>query len=49
MRMPAHIGQLASEDVAGVLGMQRIDLRVLRAIKIVKIVALNGLMQKRKA
>ena len=47
--MAAHVGEHASEDVARVLRMQRIDLRVLGAIEIVKVVALNGLMQKRKA
>ena len=47
--MPAHIGQRTTENVAGVLRMPGIDLCVLRAIQVVKIVALNGLMKEGQA
>ena len=46
--MAAHIDQVALKDVARVIRMQRIDLRVFGAVEIVRIVALNGLVQKRK-
>ena len=49
MRMAAHIHHLAKENVARVHGMQRINLRVLSAIKIDAIVALNGLIEKRES
>lgn len=46
MRMPAHIHCPAQENIAGVRRMQRIDLRVLRAIEIVDVVALDGLIEE---
>ena len=48
MRMAAHIHHLAQENVADVQRMERVDLRVLSAVKIVDIVALNGLIEERK-
>src|SRR5579863_4000450 len=49
MRLAAHVHHVAAEDIVSVIGMQRVDLRVLRAVEIVKIVALNGLMKKWQA
>ena len=48
MRMAAHIHHLAKENVAGVQRMQRLNLRVLSAVKIVDIVALDGLVEKKE-
>ena len=47
--MPAHVHFLPKKDVPRMGGMQRIDLRTLRALKVIKIVALNGLIQERQA
>src|SRR5690349_3514357 len=47
--MPAHIHDLAHERVAGMRWMQRLYLRVLSAIEIIDIVALNRLIQERQA
>jgi len=47
--MAAHIHHLALENVAGVQRMQRVNLRVLGAIEIVDIVALDGLIEKRQS
>ena len=49
MGMAAHIYHLAKENVARVHGMQRIDLGMLSPVKIVDIVALNGLIEKRQS
>ena len=46
--MPAHVDQIALENILGVRRMQRIDLRVLGAVEIIRIVALNRLMEKRQ-
>ena len=46
--MTAHIHHLAQENIAGVQGMQRIYLRVLCAVEIVDIVALDGLVKERE-
>ena len=48
MGMAAHFHHLAKENVAGVQRMERIDLRMLSAVEIVDIVALNGLIKKRQ-
>src|SRR5581483_5278042 len=47
--MSAHIHHVAQKHVAGVERMQRIDLGVLRAVEIVDVVALDGLVQERQA
>jgi hypothetical protein len=46
--MTSHVHETALEDVAGVSGMQRIDLGVFGTLQIVEIVALNRLVQKRE-
>jgi hypothetical protein len=46
--LAAHINQVAEEQIAGVSGMEGIDLGMLGAVEVVEIVALNGLMEKRK-
>src|SRR5690348_4517237 len=48
MRMAAHIDHIAKEDIARVIGMERIDLRVLGSSQIVDVIALNGLTEKLK-
>ena len=48
MRMPPHVHHLSHEDVACVVGMQRIQLRVLGARQIIDVVALNRLIQERQ-
>ena len=47
--MAAHVHGDAQKHVAGVVGMQRIDLRVLGAGEIVDVVALNRLVEKGQA
>ena len=47
--MAAHIHHLAQENVAGVHGMERIDLSVLGAIEIINVVALYGLIEERES
>ena len=49
MRMPAHVYHLPQKSIARVVGMQRINLRVLRAVKIIRVVALDRLVQKGEA
>ena len=49
MRMAAHFHHIAEKNVTRVIGMQRLDLRMLRAIQIIDIVALNRLVKKRQA
>ena len=49
MRLSAHIDIAAHEDVRGVLGMQRLDLRVGGLGEIEDVVALEGLVEKRQA
>ena len=49
MGLPAHVHQVAKEEIARVSRMEGIDLGVLSAVEIVEIVALNGLMKKWKA
>src|SRR5690242_10138845 len=48
MRMASHIDHIAQEYITRVIGMQRIDLRVLGSGQIVDVIALNGLIEKRK-
>ena len=48
MRMPAHVHHVSHEQVADVIGMKRLYLRVLGAREIVDFIALNGLIQKRQ-
>ena len=47
--MPAHVHRLALKDIFRVTRMRGINERVLRAEKIVRIVALYRLVQKRQA
>ena len=47
MWMAAHVHKIALKFESRVVWMQRIDLRVLRSIQVVRIVALNRLKQKR--
>ncbi len=49
MRLPAHIDIAAHEDVGGVLGMKRLDLRVRGLGEIQNVVALEGLVEKGQA
>jgi hypothetical protein len=42
--MAAHIDEIALKQKAGVRGMQRIDLRMLRAVQKIDVVSLNGLI-----
>ena len=44
MRMPAHVHHLSHEKVMHVIGMERLDLRVLGGGQIVDLVTLNGLI-----
>ena len=46
MRMAPHVHHLAQKNVAGVHWMQWIDLRVLGAIEVINIVALDSLVEK---
>ena len=46
MRLPAHIDVAAHEDVRGVLGMKRLNLRVRGFGEIKNVVALEGLVEK---
>ena len=48
MRVALHANHAPLKRVVSVIGMQRIDLRVLGAVKIVEIVALDGLIEKRR-
>src|SRR5260370_42150711 len=48
MRMSPHVHDSAHECIARMRGMQRIDLRVLRSVEIVDVVALNRLIQEGK-
>ncbi len=48
MRMAAHVNHLAQIGIAHMRGMQWIYLSVLRAGKVVYVVALNGLIEKRQ-
>ena len=48
MRMAAHVDRYALKEVAGVRGVKRIDLRMLGSVKVIQIVALNGLSEKRQ-
>jgi len=48
MWMPAHVHHLTKKEIACVRGMQRIDLRVLRPVQIVDVVALDRLVEKRQ-
>lgn len=48
MRLAAHVDHAAQERSERVVGMQRLDLRVLGFGQIVDVVALNGLVQKRQ-
>src|SRR5579871_2103624 len=47
--MAPGIDELPHENVAHIIGMQRIDLGVLGSVEILKIVALNGFVEKRQA
>ncbi len=49
MRVAAQVDVVAAEDVGDVGGMQRLDLRVRRFGDVDIVVALNGLVQKRKS
>src|SRR5712692_1334345 len=49
MRMPAHIHQVALKQIARVIRMQRLDLRMLGGVQVISIVALDGLMEERQA
>ena len=49
MRLAAHIDVAAHEDVGGVLGMQRLDLRVRGLGEIEHVVALERLIQEGQA
>ena len=49
MRVALHRHDLTQEDIAGVVGMQRINLRMLRSRQVINVVALNGLVEKRDA
>ena len=49
MRMPAHRHANPLKQIFGVMRMQRIDQRVLRAFEVVKIVPLHRLIEKRQA
>ncbi len=49
VRLSAHIDIAAHEDVGGVLGMERLDLRVGGLGEIEDVVALEGLVEKRQA
>ena len=44
--MTAHVHHLSEECVARMVRMQRIDLGVLRAVQVIHVVALQGLVQK---
>ena len=46
MRLAAHVDIAAHEHVLGVLGMQRLDLRVRGLGEIENVVALQGLVQE---
>src|SRR5260370_42517327 len=48
MWMPPHIHNSAHECILRMRGMPGIDLRVLRPVEIVDVVALNGLIQEGK-
>ena len=47
--MPSHVHHLPKKRVARMIGMQRIDLRVLSSIKIIDVVPLNGLVEEWQA
>ena len=47
--MAAHVHGHALKHVASMRGMQRIDLRVFGALQVIKVVALDGLVEERKA
>ena len=47
--MPAHVHQVALKKILRMRRMQRLDLRVLRAVQVIGVVPLNRLIQKRKA
>ena len=49
VRMPTHVHHVAEKNITSVVRMQRLNLRVLRAVKIIDIVALNRLVEKRQA
>ena len=49
MGLPAHVHQVAKEEIACVSGMEGIDLGVLSAVEVVEIVALYRLLQKWEA
>jgi hypothetical protein len=49
MRVAAHLDQVAVEQIFRVVGMQRLDLRVLCAVQIIEVVALNRLVEKGQA
>ena len=46
MRVAAHVDQIAERNVVRVIGVQGFDLRVLGAVQVENVVALNGLMEK---
>jgi hypothetical protein len=49
MGVAAHIDEIAEEDIAGVVGMEGIDLGVLGGGEVIVVVALDGLVQERQA
>src|SRR5258708_7868162 len=49
MRVTSHVHGIALENIASVIGMQRIDLRVLGSVEIIRIVTLDRLVEKGQA
>ena len=49
VRMSPHIDHVAKKGVTRVIGVRRIDLRVLRAGKVINVVSLNRLIEKWQA
>ena len=49
MGLPAHIDIAAHEDISGVLGMKRLDLRVRGLREVKHVVTLEGLVEKGQA
>ena len=47
MRVTLHVDQVSSKHIPDVMRMGRLDLRVLRAVEIVNVVALDRLIKKR--
>ena len=47
MWMSSHIDHLPQKRIADMVWMQRIDLRVFRAVQVIYVVTLNGLVEER--